>query len=90
MRRVELRVERLAVRTEAEVRDGGALDPVLRRAMALLGERLARLPGSRWEGAADLALEEVTVDDLTWEQLVSPRGAERLADALFDRVVRGQ
>ncbi|MBS1693065.1 MAG: hypothetical protein JST91_12670 [Actinobacteria bacterium] len=82
-----LTVDRLVVRTEAERQRLESAGHVAQVAFTLLAERLKGSPFERWGGARELVLDELEISELTLDDLLGSRGAERLADILYRRLL---
>jgi hypothetical protein len=86
--------ERVSVRLETfsvlglDAADGGErVRAVLEEALARVASRLASSPFGR-AGIRELALERLELGALAADELCGPRGAERLADALYAALSR--
>lgn len=81
-------IDRVVVETQTERTAAPALAPVLRAAFLKLAERLERSPLGR--GAMDAAsmMRRLEIDALSPDELYGPRGAERIADELYQQLVR--
>jgi hypothetical protein len=88
MSRLRLEINEVIVRTEAEREEVEGATPVVREAFRLLAERLERSPFGRSGEAAQYALDRLEVTVLPLDELLSPRGAERLADELYRQLIR--
>lgn len=60
---------------------------LLEQALRRVAERLARSPLGR-AGVRELALERLELDAIPADELLGPRGAERLADELYAAITR--
>lgn len=88
MSRIELEVGEVVVETDAERASLDAIAPALREAFRLLAERLDRTPFRGFGEARRRALARIDVTGIVFDELLSPRGAERLADELYRRLLR--
>lgn len=88
MKELRLSIGEIAIETEAERAAAERLPAVLREAFRILAERLARTGLAGERSVADLVLGRLQVDVLSADELLGPRGAERLADELH-RQIRG-
>jgi hypothetical protein len=86
MSAITLRIDRISVLGLAEDADEKAVEKTLADALRQLAERLARSPLSR-AGVEELALEDLALGSLPADELLSARGAERLADELYAAVL---
>ena len=82
----------VVVETDAERDRVEAAAPALQQAFLLLAEKLGRTPfhqfgeiGQRMKG---LAADPVRIPDFPIDELLSPRGVERLADELYRQLLR--
>ncbi|MEM6791388.1 MAG: hypothetical protein AAF715_27975 [Myxococcota bacterium] len=60
---------------------------LMERALGLVAERLAGSPWAR-SGLEDLVLDRLELDVIPVDELLGPRGAERLADELYTALNR--
>ncbi|OJH34509.1 hypothetical protein [Cystobacter ferrugineus] len=86
-RDLDIRIDRLVL----ELGGGPSGTPerraLLEAALRKLGERLANAP-FRFQPLQAIALERLSIDTLSTEELLGPRGAERLADELYAEITR--
>ena len=87
MSRIALRIDRISVLGLAEDLDETAVQAAVADALRKLAERLARSPLSR-SSVKQVALEQLALDTLPADELLSERGAERLADELYSMILR--
>jgi hypothetical protein len=80
---MELTIDRIVVETEADDRQLSTASRVVQDAIKLLGDRLKATPFAQWSDGRARVLDELRVDALSAEDLLGPRGAERLAEALY-------
>lgn len=85
--RVELRVDALSFEEGDGPADEARVREAVREALARLGERMGESPWGR-SGAARLALERLELELGSVDDLLGPRGAERLADELYATLTR--
>lgn len=87
-----LEIDSVIVETEAERGRLETASPVVERAFTLLAARLARTPFHHFDEARlqakEQALDPFRIDSLSLDELMSPGGAERLADELYRRLER--
>jgi len=88
MSRLTLEIGQVVVETEAERVRLEAATPNIQEAFRLLAERLERSPFGRFGEARQYALERLEISALPLDELLSPRGAERLADELYRQLLR--
>jgi hypothetical protein len=88
MQRLELIIDRLTLEADLETHHLPAVTGALREALRLLADRLGRGPAGRFTPAEPLALERLQVSALAPEELLGPRGAERLAEELYALITR--
>jgi hypothetical protein len=87
MRPLEIHIEQLVVEMPAERAREEELRGVLDAALRQLATRLERAPFlSNWTN--DLVLDSLALDALSPETLLGARGAEQLADALYQAITR--
>ena len=86
---IDLSIERLVVETAAEKQAAGELPEVVRAALRKLAERLSGVPLAREVRLAATVRARVEIDTLPLDALLGPRGADRLAEELYQRIVRG-
>lgn len=88
MRRFTLEVGEVVVQTEAERVKLEAATPTIQEAFRLLGERLDRTPFGQFGDARQYAVGRLEIGTVPLDELLSPRGAERLADELYRQLLR--
>lgn len=88
MTSVRLRIDHLAVELTEEMR-AGEVEETLRTALALLASRLAGAPLGAGKQAPMRALELLELEPVAPDWLAGPGAAARLADELYERIVRG-
>lgn len=88
MNRFELRIGAIVIETEAEAIQLRAAEPRIQEAFRLLAERLQRTPFRQFGEARELAIENLQLSTLPFDELFGPRGAERLADELYRELAR--
>jgi len=86
--RVTLKVGALRVAVVGEDEVAKALPLKLQEAFVLLAKRLAATPFGREAAPEHLVLDTVELSPLPLDELVGPRGAERLAEQLYRRIAR--
>jgi hypothetical protein len=84
---LDIRIDRLVL--ELGPGPGGTPErrAILEAALRRLGERLANSP-FQGQPLRSIALERLSIDTLSTEELLGPRGAERLADELYTALTR--
>ena len=85
--RVALKVGALNVTVVGGDAVAKTLPVKLREAFVLLAKRLEAAPGGRGVSVERLVLDRVELEPLTLDELIGPRGAERLAETLYRRIV---
>jgi hypothetical protein len=90
MTQLALSIDQVVVLTEGEQRTLERVGDVAQRAFVLLAERLKGSPFERWGSARELLLENVEITALSLDDLLGPRGAERLADDLYTSLLEGR
>lgn len=83
MSTIRLEVDRLVVETDAERRRVEQLPAKLEEAFQQLADRLAKSPLGREVRLGERVLERLRIDTLAADELLGPRGAERLAEELY-------
>lgn len=84
---VRLRIDHVAVELTEEMRPDEVAE-TLRNALSLLASRLAGAPLGGGKEAQQRALELVEVGPVAPDWLAGPGAAARLADELYERIVR--
>jgi hypothetical protein len=90
MRGLILQVDKVVVLTDGEQRTLERVSQVAQSAFALLAERLKGSPFERWGGAREVLFEELQISALNLDDLLGSRGAERLADILYQRMLEAR
>ncbi|HYP07749.1 MAG TPA: hypothetical protein VER03_16070 [Bryobacteraceae bacterium] len=88
MTKLTLEIGEVVVLAEAERAQLIQAEPAIQEAFRLLGQRLDRTPFGQFGEARTFALERVELSALPLDELLSPRGAERLADELYQRLLK--
>jgi hypothetical protein len=88
--RVTLDIGRVTVRTEAGRHHLERVAPAIEEAFRLLATRLEQVPLGRIDEARDRLVSMLEIDVLPLDELLSARGAERLADELYRQLVRNR
>jgi hypothetical protein len=79
----------VVVETLDEVKDEDKRIPeVLKNAFKQLAERLKLSPQRRYANISDIAINKIELN-LSTDVLLSPAGADRLADELWAQLIRG-
>lgn len=89
MSELRLSLGELVVETEAERAQADQLSTVVRESFARLAELLGRAPLTKWSGQGEVVIGQLTVGSLTMDELLGPRGAERLAEQLYQQISGG-
>jgi len=87
VRPVRLRIDHIAVEMTEEMR-AGDIEETVRTALALLASRLAGAPLGGGKEAPVRALELLELRPVGPEWLAGPGAAARLADEIYERIVR--
>ncbi|WP_437755103.1 hypothetical protein [Sorangium sp. So ce1389] len=87
MTEIAVRIDSISVLGLSEDADEKAVQRAVQDALRKLAERLARSPLSR-SGVKELALERLSLEAISADELLSERGAERLADELYSAILR--
>lgn len=87
MSNISIAIERFVIQA------GPLSDPqrgrrLIDEALAILAEKLQESPFERWRSGGALEIATITLGDLPADALFGPRGAERLADALYQELTR--
>lgn len=85
--KIEFRMDTLSVFGLEEDADAEAVRSTVDAALHKLAARLARSPFAR-SGVRELAIERLSLGTLPADELLSERGAERLADELYSALER--
>jgi hypothetical protein len=85
--RVSLKVGSLSLTVVGDDAMAKALPAKLREAFVLLANRLDAAPAGRCIAAERLLLDRIELEPLALDELVGPRGSERLAESLYRRIV---
>jgi hypothetical protein len=86
--RFTIEIGEVVVETEAERVQLKAATLTIQEAFRLLAERLDRTPFRQFGEARRYALDRLEISTLPLDELLSPRGAERLADDLYRQLLR--
>ncbi|WP_437733110.1 hypothetical protein [Sorangium sp. So ce1335] len=84
---IAVRIDSISVLSLPEEADERAVQKTVQDALRRLAERLARSPLAR-SGVKELALEKLSLEAISADELLSERGAERLADELYSAILR--
>jgi hypothetical protein len=84
---IDIDIGALALRGWPFERKDHDVPQLLEQALSRVAERLARSPLGR-AGVRELAFERLELDAIPAEELLGPRGAERLADELYAAMTR--
>lgn len=87
MKPVRLRIDHIAVEMTEELR-AGEVEQTLRTALALLASRLAAAPLGGGRDAPLKALQLLEVGPVAPDWLAGPGAAARLADEIYERILR--
>jgi hypothetical protein len=90
MRRITIDIGQVVVQTEAERMELEQATQAIREAFRILGEHLDRTPFGQFGEARTYTLDRLEVSALPLDELLSPRGAERLANELYQQLLRGK
>lgn len=82
-----LTIDRVVVETELEREAAAQIPEVLREAFQRLAERWARSPWARSISLATAIRRHLEVEPVSADELLGPRGAERLADKLWQAAI---
>lgn len=85
--RIELKIDALSITGLPDDADAQAVRQAVESAFRKLAARLARSPLER-PGVRELTLERLSLDTISADELLSERGAERLADELYTAIGR--
>lgn len=85
---LDMRIEHLTL--DLEPGPGGTAEQraLLETVLRKLGERLARTAAFGGRSLRPLVLERLSITTLSADELLGPRGAERLADELYAELTR--
>lgn len=85
---VLLDIAGVTLETEAERARLESAAPAVEEAFRLLAERFRGTPFERFANVRAYAIDRIEVTALPLDELLSPRGAERLADELYQQILR--
>ncbi len=85
---LEISIGRLVVETAAESRSAEGIPERLREAFESLAEKLRRAPAARRLALRQRVIETLDLSALSTEELLGQRGAERLAEELYQQIIR--
>ncbi len=85
---LDMRIEQLALDLESGAGGTAEQRALLEAALRNLGERLARSAALGGRPLRPLVLERLSITTLSADELLGPRGAERLADELYAELTR--
>jgi hypothetical protein len=88
--RFRLDVDRVIVRAEAERHEIERAVPAVQEAFRLLAELLDRMPVGRDGGVQERVITALDAEVVSLEELLSPRGAHRLAEAWYRQLLEAQ
>ena len=88
--RLHIDVSDVIVRTEAERHQIERVGAAVQEAFRLLATQLERTPAGRLGDLHDRVVAALDTDVLTLDDLLSPRGAERLADEWYRQLVEDE
>jgi hypothetical protein len=84
---LSLEISRVVVRTEAERHRLEGVAPAVREAFRELAVRLERTPAGRWDDLPAHITLTLETGAIQLDELLSPRGAERLADEWYRQLM---
>ena len=85
-----LKIGRIALDVDADERSGPMASAQLRAAFEILAKRLAASPFGRSLALQRIVIERLELSALAVDEMLSARGAERIADDLYRRITGGQ
>jgi hypothetical protein len=85
--RLRLDIGRVTVRTQAERHQVDQVAPAVREAFRLLAEQLERTPAGRLGDEQERVIETLDTSAVPIDELLSPRGAARLADEWYRQLL---
>lgn len=88
--RVTLEIGDVSVRAGAERHTVERVTPAVKEAFRLLAERLHRAPAGSLGDVQERVLGALDTEVVPLDELLSPRGAERLADEWYRQLVEVQ
>jgi hypothetical protein len=88
VQRLELNVGRIVIEADLDEWQLARLSAALGEGLRLLAERLRQGPAGRFVATGSLALERLRLSTLAPEELLGPRGAERLAEDLYLQLLK--
>lgn len=89
-RPIVLQIGAVQIDAAGEVEDAARLESVLREGLEQLAERLRSSPFARDPGAVGVALQQIQLGDLAAEDWLGDRGAQRIAERLYEQIAAGR
>ncbi len=87
---LKLQIDRVVVETHEEQSDIRAAEPTVREAFRLLAQRLKQTPFDQWGQARERLFETLRVAPMPLDELMGPRGADRLAQQMYNQLIRSR
>lgn len=84
---LDIQLDRLVLESDAERAQLEGAEESITKAFQLLGERLKRSPFERWADIKPQLIEALTLGPLSPDDWLGERGANRLADLLYQRLL---
>ena len=84
-----LKIGRIALDVDADERAGPMASAQLRAAFEILAKRLSASPFGKSSAMQRLVIERLELGVLPVDEVLSARGAERIADDLYRRITGG-
>ena len=84
---ITLKIGEITLAVESEEYNPAAIKQILQRAMQIFVLRLTESPFGRSIDPVRLALQKLELEPLSVQELLGARGAERLANELYNKLV---
>jgi hypothetical protein len=88
MQTIEIAIERFVISGAGPLSSSESSRRLLDDALAVLADRLRGSPFERWRVDGTLQIATITLGDVSADAIFGPNGAQALADALYQELVR--
>lgn len=86
--RIDLEIGTMTIETDAEQGQLAGAGKAVQEAFRILSDLLAGMPVGRWSNAKQVLVEQMEISDLSLDELLAERGAHRLAELLYQDLLR--